>query len=109
MSNVVETPQSICRFGLARGDVTPPVGIYNRMWGAAAHDRATGVHRPLTATAFLIGPGDPTAELPGGDLIAPYLDQLTERLAGLATEARSRARPATLCYGSGRCGLAANR
>ena len=49
----VETPQSDCRLGVARCDVTPPVGIYHRMWGAATHDRATGVHRPLTATALV--------------------------------------------------------
>src|SRR5438105_858647 len=49
----VDTPQSLCRFGLARCDITPPVGIYHRMWGAATHDRATGVHRPLTATALV--------------------------------------------------------
>jgi hypothetical protein len=48
----VDTPQSRCRAGFARADVTPPVGIYHRMWGAALHDRATGVHRPLTATAL---------------------------------------------------------
>lgn len=52
----VHTPQSICRFGVARCDVTPPVGIYHRMWGAATHDRATGVHRPLTATAMSFRP-----------------------------------------------------
>jgi len=27
----VDTPQSICRFGIARTDITPPVGIYHRM------------------------------------------------------------------------------
>jgi hypothetical protein len=48
----VDTPQSRCRVGFARADITPPVGIYHRMWGAALHDRATGVHRPLTATAL---------------------------------------------------------
>jgi hypothetical protein len=42
---------SICRFGIARADITPPVGIYHRMWGAAVHDRSEGIHRPLTATA----------------------------------------------------------
>src|SRR5437867_5183557 len=52
----VETPQSACRFGIARCDVTPPVDIYHRMWGAATHDRATGVHRPLTATALWLEP-----------------------------------------------------
>src|SRR5262245_34825733 len=48
----VLTPQSFCRFGIARCDITPPVGIYHRMWGAATHERATGVHRPLSATAI---------------------------------------------------------
>jgi hypothetical protein len=46
------TPQTRCLLGFARADITPPVGIYHRMWGAAKHDRATGVHRPLTATAL---------------------------------------------------------
>jgi hypothetical protein len=38
--------------GVAREDITPPVGIYARNWGAATHDVATGVHRPLTLTAL---------------------------------------------------------
>ena len=46
----VETPQSRCRFALAWGDITPPANIYHRMWGAAKHERATGIHRPLRAT-----------------------------------------------------------
>src|SRR5437763_5165372 len=58
----VETPQSRCRLGIARCDITPPVGIYHRMWGAAAHDRATGVHRPLTATALVFSPTASDAE-----------------------------------------------
>lgn len=40
----IDTPQSICRAGVARRDITPPVGIYHRTWGAATHERATGVH-----------------------------------------------------------------
>lgn len=47
--NRVETPQTRCRAAIAACDITPPVGIYHRMWGAALHDRATGVHRPLEA------------------------------------------------------------
>src|SRR3954466_6202058 len=49
----IDTPQSLCHLGVARCDVTPPVGIYHRMWGAATQDRATGVHRPLTAAALV--------------------------------------------------------
>jgi hypothetical protein len=52
----VDFPQSAVWAGVARGDITPPVGIYHRMWGAATHDRSTGVHRPLTATVLCLAP-----------------------------------------------------
>ena len=45
-----------CAFGVGRRDVTPPAGIYARSWGAATHDVAEGVHRPLTATAAVFAP-----------------------------------------------------
>ena len=54
----VDTPQTLCRAAVARGDITPPVGIYHRLWGAAAHDRATGVHRPLLATLLWVEPAE---------------------------------------------------
>jgi hypothetical protein len=41
-------------FGLARRDITPPVGIYGRWWARAVQAGATGVHRPLTATAVVL-------------------------------------------------------
>ncbi|MBI4025064.1 MAG: alkaline ceramidase [Verrucomicrobia bacterium] len=40
--------------GVARRDITPPVGIYARNWGAAKQDTAEGVHRPLTLTALTL-------------------------------------------------------
>ena len=49
-------PFTHCRFGVAVRDVTPPVGIYTRSWGAAKHDTADGVHRPHFATAALFQP-----------------------------------------------------
>ncbi len=154
--------QSRCDFGLARCDVTPPVGIYHRMWGAATHDRSTGVHRPLTATALVFRPlagtdemvvvaldhcllsaremdalltavcgrtglaterlvvafshthgaglmGLERAGLPGGDLIAPYLDDLGVKMAEAVTAARRAVQPVTITYGTGRCALAAHR
>jgi len=163
--NPVETPQSRNRVGIARVDITPPVGIYHRMWGAATHDRSTGIHRPLTATALVIAPLDSTStddcmvivavdhcllwgremnallqklvtatglpaerlivafshthgaglmgtervDLPGGELIPPYLDTLAERLAAVIAEARARVVPATMIYGAGHCTLAAHR
>jgi hypothetical protein len=45
----VATPASRVRFGLGRADITPPVGIYQGLWGAAKHDRSTGIHRRLSA------------------------------------------------------------
>ncbi len=41
-------------FGISRHDITPPVGVYARNWGAAKHDVATSIHRPLTLTALSI-------------------------------------------------------
>lgn len=40
--------------GVAGRDVTPPVGVYSRCWGASAHDTAEGIHRPLTATVLAV-------------------------------------------------------
>jgi hypothetical protein len=60
-----------CNVGVATRDVTPPVGIYARSWGAATHDTAEGVHRPFAATAAVLGPleGDgPTLALVAVDL-----------------------------------------
>jgi hypothetical protein len=44
------------RIGLAREDITPPLGIYARNWGAARQDTGDSVHRPLTLTALTISP-----------------------------------------------------
>ena len=160
--NRVSTPQTRCRAGVARCDITPPVGIYHRMWGAALHDRATGVHRPLTATALWLEPRATGAahivvaidqcildaadialirseverttgvsaadvhvclshthgsglmsrqrsDLPGGESIGPYLDDVAAKVSRLASEARAQASPATIVYGVGRCALAAHR
>ena len=56
MTDYVDTPQSSCLFAVAVGDITPPVGIYHRMWGAAVHDRAEGVHLPLRASVLWFEP-----------------------------------------------------
>ncbi|TSD58444.1 hypothetical protein FNM00_14555 [Aeromicrobium piscarium] len=54
--------------GIARRDITPPVGIRARNWGAALSDVSTGVHAPLTATALALGDGDRPAYLVSLDL-----------------------------------------
>ena len=38
--------------GVAREPITPPAGIYARLWGSATHDIAEGVHKPLLATCL---------------------------------------------------------
>lgn len=165
MTHVV-TPQSRCRFGIASDDITPPVGIYHRMWGAATHDRSEGIHRPLTATAMYFGQLDLHTEspsyqilvaidhcllgveevdmildraadhadllrtaititfshthaagllnldrqdLPGGEFIPAYLEQLADTVARLVLTAASSAQEADIVYGTGWCNLAAHR
>jgi hypothetical protein len=153
-----------CRFGVATRDVTPPVGIYARSWGAATHDTAEGVHRPFAATAAVFAPmegGGPTlalvavdlgwfqhvpdeaelratilrrtgldeaallinmshthsgannnsqlTDLPGTELIQPYLEHLTEQIGAAILAAQDALAPAWVTYGAGRCALAANR
>jgi hypothetical protein len=153
-----------CRFGVATRDVTPPVGIYARSWGAATHEAAEGVHRPFAATAAVFAPlaGDaPTLALvavdlgwfqhlpderelratimrrtglddaallinmshthaganvnsqltdkPGGELIQPYIEHLTDQLGAAILEASAALAPVWVTYGAGRCALATNR
>lgn len=172
MSRSIDPQQSLVVAGVARGDITPPVGIYHRMWGAATHDISTGIHRPLTATVLTLASsgGDVEAglnaaghgariavaidhcllwtaemrtliervsaisgidresfviffshthgaglmglerqELPGGEMIPQYLDELAATVARLVGEAQASALPASITYGMGRCSLAANR
>ncbi len=66
-------PALTARIGLARVDITPPVGIYARNWGAATHDVASSIHRPLTLTAMTIqsihsSPSQPPLVLIDADL-----------------------------------------
>lgn len=162
----VSTPQAICRFGVARADITPPVGIYCRMWGAARHDCATGVHRPLLASVVVLRPENTEpdndrpqvlvaldhcmfgvaemeclvehvtqtaniareqlvvvfshthsaglmnfdrADLPGGQLIPEYLEELASKVTHLVREALDGVQLATVVYGYGRCSLATQR
>ena len=48
-------------------------------------------------------------DLPGGDLIPPYLEDLNGCVVELVKEAKSKLCPATIVHGKGRCNLAANR
>lgn len=157
---LVETPTSHCRAGLAYVDITPPVGIYHRFWGAAKHDCATGVHRPLRATVLLFGAGDEESaivaidhclfrpddmdalrqaiqqrtalpaerltltfshthsgghinrqrsNLPGGELIEPYLDCLPALIGDAVHAARDSASDVTISYATTVCEMGHQR
>ena len=87
-TTTVRTPTSHLRLGHARADITPPVGIYHRLWGAARHDRATGVHRPLVAAVLALAPigsdGAPRlvrALLDLAGLVQSQHDQMAQALA----------------------------
>ncbi len=56
--------------GVAQRDITPPVGIFARNWGAAKHDVASGVHRPLmlVCTTFRATASGEPLVLIGADL-----------------------------------------
>ena len=49
------------------------------------------------------------SDFPGGNLIAPYLEQLGQTVARLAIEACDQMQSATIIYGTGRCSMAAQR
>ncbi len=57
------------QIGIARDDITPPVGIYARNWGAAKHDVANSIHRPLTLTVLAIAAAAETTEVDSKPLI----------------------------------------
>jgi hypothetical protein len=48
------------RAGVARADITPPIGIGHAGWGAQTHQRAAGIDLPLWVTALAIGDADTT-------------------------------------------------
>lgn len=78
------------QIGIARVDITPPVGVYARNWGAAKHDVARTIHRPLTLTAMSLTAADgPTVVYIDADLgwwkslqkFREFRDRLLEELS----------------------------
>jgi hypothetical protein len=56
-------PEFRGRIGLARSVITPPDGIYARLWGSATHDIALGVHQPMLATCMILQSESSSTEL----------------------------------------------
>ena len=150
------------RFGIARADITPPVGVYSRCWGAAAHDTADSIHRPLQLTVLVLAstaeqplilidadlgwwktPGvyqkfsgrlreavqvpdenlifalththagpplmEPDDDLPGSELLGPWMEQLLSTAIATVREAQEDLFDGVLEWADGRCGLATVR
>lgn len=84
------------RIGVARADITPPVGTRTHLWGASQHEVADGVHRPLTATALaLVGDDDVPRVLLSLD-VCEWADPQDERVVRDAVTARCGIDPADL-------------
>ncbi len=86
--------------GVARSDITPPVGIYMREWGAATHSTAKSVHRPLflTALTFQSEPDGKPLVLVAADLGFWRSRTLFQKLRSTLRE-RFSLEPAQLMFG----------
>ncbi|MCC6704931.1 MAG: neutral/alkaline non-lysosomal ceramidase N-terminal domain-containing protein [Thermomicrobiales bacterium] len=58
--------------GVARADITPPVGIAHPNWGAQLHERAAGIDLPMWVTALALRSGDETVVIVDIDIIYLY-------------------------------------
>jgi hypothetical protein len=97
--NSIHTASSSCLCGVAQCDITPPIGMYHRMWGAATHDVSTGVHQPLMAYALALGDAAHEMDSVVGNalrvvvaldhcvLVGGTVEEILERIEG-ATELR---------------------
>jgi len=59
----ISHPEFRGRIGLSRSVITPPKGIYARLWGSATHDVAEGVHQPMLATCMVLQSASTSDEL----------------------------------------------
>jgi hypothetical protein len=73
--------------GVARCDITPPVGIAHGNWSAQIHERAEGVDLPLCCTALAVSDGKEEVILAEWELLYPpegdWLQQIRDRITEL--------------------------
>ncbi len=156
------THQTGLRAGVARVDITPPIGIAHANWGAQTHQRAAGVDLPLWATALALSDDAETVVIidvdvlylwkneaaaaldavenltglpksrirlswththsgptigsdwtswtsEGGEMVAPYTENLIQQIAGVAWKALQNLRPVRASAGKGSCKIGVNR
>src|SRR5919199_3700468 len=70
--------------GVARTDITPPLGIAHAGWGAQTHQRAAGVDLPLWATSLAVSDGDQTVVLVDVDLMYIWEREAAEARQAIA-------------------------
>ena len=70
----------ILQAGVARADITPPVGIAHGGWGAQTHERATGIDLPLSVTALALSDGTETTVIVDVDTCWLWDDQANDAL-----------------------------
>ena len=54
----IRIPRTRARIGIARRDITPPLGIRAKNWGPADWERSEGAHRPFELTALALTSSD---------------------------------------------------
>jgi hypothetical protein len=164
MSRKVLIPSSRVLFACERVNITPPAGIFQRLWGASKHYQSTGYSRPLYADivafnslgngveplllveldmctmtpddyihlvdtlkvdssltkniiitfththsfGWLVEPED-YYRYPGTEMIKPYIQSLSTKLANTSKKVLSNMKEATITYSIGKCNLAGNR
>ncbi|WP_051267089.1 neutral/alkaline non-lysosomal ceramidase N-terminal domain-containing protein [Nakamurella lactea] len=85
--------ESSLQVGVAQVDMTPPIGIRARNWGAARIGHATGIHRPLRCGVLALGtPETNTVYIATLDLctwgtVASFRGMVEPILAGAGIEA----------------------
>src|SRR5262245_6262809 len=74
------------RAGIARADITPPIGIAHAGWRAQTHQRAVGVDLAFWATALALSDGDETViviDLDQSYLWEPEVSSVQQAVAAL--------------------------
>lgn len=63
MGDRIRVPRTRAAVGVARRDITPPLGIRAKNWGPADWERSERVHRPFALTALAVIGGDDRVRL----------------------------------------------